>query len=190
MAEEVSPGRFQRIAGEPCPRGSVTEPGQEPCRGQLERIEQVMSGKVDMTCDTCGFQWDEFFRPGQQEPAKAPRWRHVPEELVEALARAEFERAETERTPDPRDRRGWDSGSVKAEMATRKARARATLTRCWPEFGAWFEDFLGFEDQESPKNINARQAIMEIAIPALERYEDKYDTGPKVRQTLEAVVKK
>lgn len=183
MATEVSPGRFQRVAGEPCPRGSLTEEGQTPCRGKLERIEQVMSGKVNMTCDTCNFQWNEFFHPGRREPPKAPRWRYVPDELVEAFARAEFERAEAERSPDPGYRRTWDS--LDAERRTEIGRARDVLGHCWTDFGAWFEDFLGV-DPDSQRNLSARQAIEEIAIPTLERYEEKYDTPDTPRVALEA----
>jgi hypothetical protein len=163
----------------------LTEKDQTPCRGRLERIEQVMSGKVNMTCDTCSFQWDEFFRPGQQQAPKAPRWRHVPNELVEAFARAEFERAEMEHHPDPSDRRTW--ASLSAERTTRMNKARVVLGRCWVEFGTWFEDFLGVE-VDSGRNVTARRALEEIAIPTLERYEEKFDTPDKPRVALEAIL--
>lgn len=185
MATEVSPGRFQRVAGEPCPRGSLTEKGQVPCRGKLERIEHVMSGKVDMTCDTCGFHWDELFMPGRQAPPKAPGWRYLPDELIEKLAQAEFEGGEMESHPDPADRRTWDE--LDAEKATRIQTARGVLRRWWPVVGAWFEDFYGV-DPDSERNLNARRAIEEIAIPTLERYEEKFDTPESPRLALEAIL--
>lgn len=144
-----------------------------------------MSGKVDMTCDTCAFQWDEFFYPGRQESPKAPGWRFLPDELVETLAQAEFERGEMERHPDPADRRTWDE--LDAEKATRIHTARGVLNRWWPVVGAWFEDFYGV-DPESERNMTARHAIEEIAIPTLARYEEKFDMPGKPREALQAIL--
>lgn len=148
-----------------------------------------MSGHVDMECDICHFKWSEEFRVPltiDQQSGQAPKWRLVPDTLVEALARAEFDRSEMERHPDPKDRRSWES--LSAERETRINTARGVIGRWWPVFGEWFEDFFGVAPDDSPRNMSARRALEEIAIPTLQRYEERFDTPDTPRIALEATL--
>lgn len=188
MAKELSPGRrYERVAGEPCPRGTVRERGQQPCRGQLERIESVMSGHVEMECDTCHFKWNEQFTlplADDQKTGKAPGWFLLPDELVVAVAKANFDRVQALEQADPRIRTKWEV----IDQSNYVRVARETLEPVWPTICTWFADFFGVEDPEAKRTLSARRAIEEIAIPTLERYEEKFDTPDKPRAALEATL--
>lgn len=191
MAKQLGYNHVEREDGDLCPRGSTNllEPGEAPCTGILYREMNHQAREDLMRCKVCDYTWAVKFRVGQSvadQRGKAPRFRLIPEALVEALARAEFERVEEQREPDPRKRKTW--GSLFAERKTRMDTARDALARCWPEFGAWFQDAFGVEDPESERDITARRAIEEIAIPTLERYEGRFDTPDKPRLALQSIL--
>lgn len=191
MAKQLGNNYVEREDGDLCPRGSTNllEPGEAPCTGILYREMNHQAREDLMRCKVCDYTWAVKFRVGESiddKKGKAPRFRVIPDELVEALARAEFERVEEQRELDPRKRKQWDQ--LNAEAATRMQTARGVLARCWPEFGAWFQDAFGVEDPDSEQTRTARLAIQEIAIPTLERYEERFDTPDKPRVALQAIL--
>lgn len=191
MAKQLGNNYVEREDGDLCPRGSsnLLEKGEAPCTGILYREMNHAAREDLMRCKVCDYTWAVKFRVGESvadQKGKAPRFRLIPEELVEALARAEFERREEQHELDPRKRKTW--ASLVAEKTTRMDQARGVLARCWPEFGEWFQDAFGVEDPDSERTRTARLAIQEIAIPTLERYEERFDTPDKPRIALQSIL--
>jgi hypothetical protein len=191
MAKEVGTNFFERERDEPCPRGSenAVNKGEPLCRGKLVLLPRP-GGDV-YECDTCKFTWASKFRVPQSTEEKRgnrPSWRLIPDELVLALAKAEWAIRQEEVVPDPSEREPFNEASPEGAVVMRDA--RRVLGKCWPDIGAWFEEAFGVDDPEAEKNINARRAIEEIAIPHLLWVEENWNVTAKPRLALEAVVKR
>jgi hypothetical protein len=191
MAKEIGTNYFEREDGDACPRGSenMLEKGEKPCRGSLYREYNHQAKEDLMRCKACDYTFGVRYKvPMMPDDRKGrpPGWMLMPEELVIALAAAIWDAAQEDVVPDPREREPFEEMS--ASGASYMKEARRVLGKCWPEIASWFQEFFGVEDPEAERALTARRAIEEIAIPTLERYEEKFDTPDKPRAALEATL--
>lgn len=190
MAKEIGQNTFEWEDGDMCPRGSsnALDPGQQPCTGRLYRESNHQAQQDLMRCAQCDYSWKVTYRlpltPNHQK-GKAPTFKVIPDRLVNALAQASFERAQALRVPDPRKRALWSDG-VEQEAFIRGA--RESIEPVWPVFVTWFEEFFGIGEPAEIAEKSARIAIEEIAIPTLERYEERFDTPDTPRVALQAIL--
>lgn len=187
MARELSANRFEREDWDACPRGSYTIGG---CRGVLHK--GMLRGEEVMRCNVCMFTFGVKYQiPATMDEryGKEPKFRTIPERLVEALAESSWDRVQALEVPNPSDRRSFRDAKMRGVKMTDHIRvARETLEPVWDEFGMWFEEFFGVAEGDAEVEKTARIAIEEIAIPTLQRYEERFDTPDTPRIALEATL--
>lgn len=152
-------------------------------------VKTTLGKEEVMLCPLCHFTWGVRYRvplmPDDRK-GKPPKFRVMPDPLVEALAKSNWERKQALEFPDPTNRTRWEDDTSDHDAHIRVA--RETLEPVWEEFSAWFADFFGVSEKSVEGEQTARVAIEEIAIPTLERYEERFDTPDKPRIALQAIL--
>jgi hypothetical protein len=190
MSRELSTNRFEREDGDACPRGSYTEGNTEPCRGVLHK--GILRGEEVMRCNVCMFTFGVKYQipmTTDERFGNKPKFRTIPTRLVEALAESNWDRVQALEVPNPKERTSFQDAKRRGVKVTDHIRvARETLEPVWDEFGMWFEEFFGITEGDAEVEKTARIAIEEIAIPTLQRYEERFDTPDTPRIALEATL--